>query len=129
MILDLFTDTPVVNGEPERLAPGAKLLRGLAAPAMVWASGTFDVVFDLAEHKLDIATSDGRADSFALVPMAVADFYSEVMGRLRRLGIEVRIWTMPRADGPDCQIASSAVGAHMTETAIIVWGWSRIPGR
>ena len=27
--------------------------------------------------------------------MSVADFYAEFMRRLRHLGIEVRIWTMP----------------------------------
>ena len=27
--------------------------------------------------------------------MAVADFYTEFMARLRRLGIDVHIWTMP----------------------------------
>ena len=30
-----------------------------------------------------------------LAAMSVADFYAEVMARLRRLGIEVHIWTMP----------------------------------
>ncbi len=69
--------------------------RGLAAPAMPHAGGTFDVVFDFAKHRLDIDTSDGRAESFALQPMAVADFYAEFMKRLRRLGIDVHIWTIP----------------------------------
>ena len=27
--------------------------------------------------------------------MSVADFYAEFMARLRRLGIDVHIWTMP----------------------------------
>ena len=69
--------------------------RGLAAPAMPYAGGTFDIVFDFANHRLVIETSDGRAESFALQPMAVADFYAEFMERLRRLGIDVQIRTMP----------------------------------
>ncbi len=69
--------------------------RGLVAPAMPCRGGTFDVVFDFSEHRLVIATSDGRSESFALKPMAVADFYAAVMAALRKLGIEVRIWTMP----------------------------------
>jgi Family of unknown function (DUF5996) len=69
--------------------------RGLAAPAIPYAGGTFDIVFDLIGHELRIATSDGRVDSFALAPMTVADFYGELMGRLRRLGIDVHIWGMP----------------------------------
>ena len=69
--------------------------RGLAAPAMPFRGGTFDVVFDLTGHRLIIATSDDRTESFALEPMTVADFYAAFMESLRKLGIEVHIWTMP----------------------------------
>jgi hypothetical protein len=69
--------------------------RGLIAPANPYAGGTFDIVFDLTGHELRIATSDGRVASFALAPMSVADFYAAFMERLRRLGIDVHIWTMP----------------------------------
>src|SRR5262249_50852287 len=54
-----------------------------------------DILFDLTGHQLVIATSDGRAEQFALRPMTVADFHAELMHRLRRLGVDVRIWTMP----------------------------------
>ena len=69
--------------------------RGLSAPAMPYAGGTFDIAFDFIDHLLIIETSDGRAETMALEPMTVADFYAEFMQRLRRLGIEVHIWTMP----------------------------------
>jgi len=69
--------------------------RGLAAPAMPYAAGTFDIIFDFANHQLVIETSDCRVEKFALKPMAVADFYAEFMERLHRLGIDVRIRTMP----------------------------------
>jgi hypothetical protein len=69
--------------------------RGLVAPAMPYCGRTVDVIFDFAAHRLVIETSDGRVEDFALEPMAVADFYSEFMQRLSRLGIEVHIWTMP----------------------------------
>jgi hypothetical protein len=69
--------------------------RGLAAPAMPYAGGTFDIVFDFANHRLVIETSVCRVESFALKPMTVADFYAEFMGKLRALGIDVHIWTMP----------------------------------
>jgi hypothetical protein len=69
--------------------------RGLAAPAMPYAGGTFDIIFDFASHRLVIETSDCRGESFALEPMAVADFYDRFMARLRGLGIDVHIWTMP----------------------------------
>jgi hypothetical protein len=69
--------------------------RGLLAPANPYAGGTFDIIFDFVEHQLRIATSDGRTEGFALVPMSVADFYAAFMQCLRRLGIDVHIWTMP----------------------------------
>jgi hypothetical protein len=75
--------------------------RGLEAPAMHHPGGTFDVLFDLAGHRLVVQTNDGRVEEFALRPMAVADFYTEFMHRLRRLGIKVHIWTMP------CEIENS----------------------
>jgi hypothetical protein len=69
--------------------------RGLVAPANIHAERSFDVVFDFVDHRLFIATSDGRSESLALRPMSVADFYTEFMDRLRRLDIDVHIWTMP----------------------------------
>src|SRR6266480_3137076 len=69
--------------------------RGLAAPAMTYAGRTFDVSFDFTNHRLVIETSDCRAESFPLNPMAVADFYNKFMECLNCLGIDVHIWTMP----------------------------------
>jgi hypothetical protein len=69
--------------------------RGLVVPTSRYQGRTLDIVFDLVDHQLRIATSDGRVESFALTPMSVADFYAEIMQRLRRLDIEVHIWTMP----------------------------------
>ena len=69
--------------------------RGLIAPAMPHGGGTFDVMFDFTEHRLAIATSDGRRSGFALAPMPVADFYAAFTGELRRLGIDATIWTTP----------------------------------
>jgi hypothetical protein len=69
--------------------------RGLAAPAMPYRGRTFDIVFDFVNHRLDIETSDGRVETITLKPMAVADFYAAFMAALRRLGIDVHIWTMP----------------------------------
>jgi Family of unknown function (DUF5996) len=69
--------------------------RGLAAPAMTYAGGTFDFIFDFAHHQFVIETSDCRTESLPLQPMAVADFYAETMKRLHRLGIDITIRTMP----------------------------------
>jgi hypothetical protein len=69
--------------------------RGLAAPAMPYGGRTFDVIFDFTNHRLVIETDDRRVESFALKPMAVTDFYHQFMQRLRALGIDIHIWTMP----------------------------------
>ena len=69
--------------------------RGLVAPAMPFRDGSFDVIFDFTGHRLVIATSDGRTEGFALNAMTVADFHAAFMERLRTLGIDVHIWTMP----------------------------------
>ncbi len=69
--------------------------RGLLAAAMPYRGRTFDIVFDFAAHQLCIEASDGRAEILPLKPMPVADFYAAVMAALRRLDIDVHIWTMP----------------------------------
>jgi len=69
--------------------------RGLTTSPMPCASGVFEIHFDFLSHTLEILTSRGESRSFRLVPRTVAEFYSEIMGALRSLGIDVKVWTMP----------------------------------
>jgi uncharacterized protein DUF5996 len=69
--------------------------RGLTTSPIPHGARTFQIDFDFIAHRLVIQTSDGAMDSFTLEPRSVADFHAEVMGRLRALGLETRIWTMP----------------------------------
>jgi len=69
--------------------------RGLTTSAMPHGARTFQIDFDFIDHQLRIEASDGRRDTLPLVPRSVAEFYGEIMGRLRALGLEVRIWTTP----------------------------------
>ena len=69
--------------------------RGMTKRAIPYRGRAFDIVFDFVDHRLDIEVSDGRRESLPLEPMTVADFYAEFKQRLQRLGIDVRIWTMP----------------------------------
>jgi hypothetical protein len=55
----------------------------------------FTLAFDFIDHDLVIQCSDGGSDRLPLVPSTVADFYRELMSRLKALGLNVRIWTMP----------------------------------
>jgi hypothetical protein len=69
--------------------------RGLTTSPMPYRGQTFQIDFDFIDHALRIAGSDGRRETLPLRPCSVADFYAEIMGRLRALGLEVPIWTTP----------------------------------
>ena len=69
--------------------------RGLTTSPIPFGERVFEIGFDFVGHRLRIETSDGKTDGFALRPIAVADFYGEVMQRLQALGIGTHIWTTP----------------------------------
>jgi hypothetical protein len=69
--------------------------RGLTTSPIPYGPESFQIDFDFVDHKLKLQTSKGEIETVALGPRTVADFYSEVMGRLQGLGLETRIWTMP----------------------------------
>ena len=69
--------------------------RGLATPPIPYRERTFTMTFDFIVHQLVIQCSDGESAAIELAPQTVADFYQRLMDVLHRLGIEVRIWTMP----------------------------------
>lgn len=70
--------------------------RGLTTSSIACGTRTFEISFNFLEHQLQIDTSDGTSRRIALVSRSVADFYQDVMGALRALGIDVYIWTMPQ---------------------------------
>jgi hypothetical protein len=69
--------------------------RGLTTSNIPYGSRSFQIDFDFIDHVLIIRASDGAVETVPLGPRSVADFYAEVMGRLRAMGLETRIWTMP----------------------------------
>jgi len=70
--------------------------RGLTTSPIPHESGSsFQIDFDFIDHRLIIAVSDGRVETLPLAPCSVADFYRNVMDRLKALGLEIRIWTVP----------------------------------
>jgi Family of unknown function (DUF5996) len=69
--------------------------RGLTTSPIPYGTQRFQIDFDFIDHCLKIQTSNGEIETIPLGPRTVADFYAEVMGRLRDLGLETRIWTMP----------------------------------
>ena len=77
--------------------------RGLTTSPIPCGALSFDMTFDFIDHALLIDTSHGARECFPLKPMSVAAFYAEIFARLRRLGIDVRVWTMP------CEIADAVL--------------------
>jgi len=69
--------------------------RGLTTSPIPLGERVFEIGFDFIDHRLTIETGDGKADGFALRPIAVADFYAEATQRLRARGIDSHIWTTP----------------------------------
>jgi hypothetical protein len=70
--------------------------RGLSTSPIPHESGrSFQIDFDFIDHRLQIQASDGSMESLPLGPCSVADFYSRIMGWLKALGLETRIWPVP----------------------------------
>ncbi len=69
--------------------------RGLTTSPMPFGAIGFQIDFNFIDHRLGIATSEGKSTGLTLEPRSVADFYRELMAQLRALGISVKIWTMP----------------------------------
>src|SRR6266446_5599921 len=69
--------------------------RGLTTSPMPFGALSFQIDFDFIDHRLVIATSEGRSAGLTLEPRPVADFYRELMAQMKKLGISVKIWTMP----------------------------------
>jgi hypothetical protein len=70
-------------------------VRGLTTLPMIYGERMLQIDFDFLRHQLLIGTSDGASRTLPLQPMAVADFYHEVISALDSLAIPVRIWPMP----------------------------------
>jgi len=69
--------------------------RGLTTGPIPHGYRIFQIDFDLIDHQLQIATSEGYTKTIELRPRSVADFYRAVMDALKALDLVVKINTMP----------------------------------
>ncbi len=69
--------------------------RGLATPPLLSRGRVLTIAFDFVGQALVFRCSDGATETFPLEPRTVADFHRLVMDALRRLDVDVRIWTQP----------------------------------
>lgn len=70
--------------------------KGLITHTMPADGFTFEIQFNFLEHQLEIATSSGGQEHFALEDgLSVADFYDRVFALLHKLGITANIIARP----------------------------------
>jgi hypothetical protein len=70
--------------------------RGLTTSLMPHPKGpSFQIDFDLQDHRLDIVTERDEGRSMRLESRPVADYYGEIMAFLEELGVGTEIWPMP----------------------------------
>jgi hypothetical protein len=69
--------------------------RGLTTSPIPYGSRTFEIEFDFLDHRLRIKTVEGKTETLRLTSCAVATFYQELFARLRALGLDIQIRTMP----------------------------------
>lgn len=69
--------------------------RGLTTSLIPHGDREFQIDFDLTNHRLEIAASDGRTGGFALEAQPVSAFYRRLMDELTRLDLPVRIVARP----------------------------------
>src|ERR1700687_3809180 len=75
--------------------------RGLTTSPIPHGARTFQIDFDFIDHVLWIRTSDGHFRQLMLRPMAVAEFYADILIALKELGLAVAINPMP-SEIADC---------------------------
>jgi hypothetical protein len=68
---------------------------GLTTTPIPYRNITFEIRFDFVDHKLVIATSEGKERVLKLEPQSVAEFYRRFMAALQDLRIDVPIYKMP----------------------------------
>lgn len=69
--------------------------RGLTTGRVPYKNTSFDISFDFIAHKLNISTNTGKEESIFLKPQTVSSFYKEFMQALKKLGITIKINTLP----------------------------------
>ena len=69
--------------------------RGLTTSSIPYGGSAFQIDFDFVSHTLPIVASDGGSRTIEHRPVTVAEFYSEVFGALKELGIDATIRPVP----------------------------------
>ena len=69
--------------------------RGLTTSPIPYRSTQFEMQFDFVAHTLLIQTAEGITETIELRSRSVADFYGELLSKLRKLRMEIEIHPTP----------------------------------
>ena len=81
--------------------------RGLTTSAIPYGAGSFDMEFDLVDHRLVVRSSSGDTRTVALEPKPVAEFYTHTMDALGQLGVRTTIRATPNEVDPAIPFAEN----------------------
>jgi hypothetical protein len=96
--------------------------RGLTTSLIPGALNSYEVVFDLTEHRLQIEASDGRGETLALEPMSVAQFHARFVDALAGLGAPTKFHHAPNeVPAPVPFREQTAPGAYDPDAARDFW--------
>jgi hypothetical protein len=96
--------------------------RGLTTSPIPDGTRAFQIDFDFIDHAVVLAANDGYRETMPLAAMSVADFYAELLARLKRSGVDVRIWPVP-VEVPDATPfpTRTLVSEYQPEIARRLW--------
>jgi hypothetical protein len=69
--------------------------RGLTSSPIPYDARTFQIDFDLVEHRLVLQSNDGATRMLALRPGPVAGFYRDLLAKLAELGLDIELDPVP----------------------------------
>ena len=92
--------------------------RGLTTRGIPYAGGLFQIDFDFISHTLLLSNSQGQTAEFALAPMTVAKFHSQLFEQLGKLGIEAHIHGAPNEIEPAIPFAKDEEHSSYDSAAV-----------
>ena len=69
--------------------------RGMTTQRIPYQGRSFQIDYDMVEHKVDVTTNQGGHESFSVIGKSVAAFHEALFAALRSLGIDVAIVAVP----------------------------------
>ena len=96
--------------------------RGLTSSAVHTHGSSFEVVFDLIDHRLIVDSASGAQAGFALEPMSVARFYDQFRSALAEVGAPTQFHERPNEVPDPVPFAEqTAPGAYNPDAAYDFW--------